>query len=79
MVTEADWSSWSPADLRPYVERVVEVFGPDRLMYGSDWPVCLLAASYDGVLAGSRDVLGGLSDAERGAVFGGTAATVYRL
>jgi L-fuconolactonase len=51
MVTEADWSTWTPADLRPYVDRVIEVFGPERLMFGSDWPVCLLAAPYDEVLA----------------------------
>ena len=54
MVTEADWSTWTVADLQPYVDRVLDVFGPDRLMFGSDWPVCLLAAGYDEVLVAAR-------------------------
>ena len=48
MVTEANWQSWTPADLMPYVEKVIEVFGVDRVMFGSDWPLCLVAASYAG-------------------------------
>ena len=50
MVTEADWASWTPADLRPFVRSVVDCFGVERLMFGSDWPVCLLAAPYAGVI-----------------------------
>jgi L-fucono-1,5-lactonase len=79
MVTEADWSSWTPADLQPYVDHVLDTFGPDRLLFGSDWPVCLLAASYGEVVAAARETLGGLSDSERAKVFGGTAAASYGL
>ena len=50
MVTEADWRSWTVADLRPYYDVVLDAFGPSRLMFGSDWPVCTLAATYDAVL-----------------------------
>jgi L-fucono-1,5-lactonase len=79
MVTEADWSTWTPADLKPYVDHVLEVFGPDRLVFGSDWPVCLLAASYDQVLDAARATISALGDDERAEVLGGTAARVYRL
>ena len=79
MVTEADWEHWRPADFAPYVDRVLEVFGPHRLLFGSDWPVCLLAAGYDQVIALARDVLGGLDEDDTAAVFGGTATEVYRL
>jgi L-fucono-1,5-lactonase len=79
MVTEADWTAWTPADLRPYVDHVLGVFGPERLVFGSDWPVCLLAATYDAVLAATREVLDELSPDEKAAVFGGTATAVYRL
>ncbi|WP_332910808.1 amidohydrolase family protein [Algoriphagus boritolerans] len=47
MITEADWKSWTPEQLIPYMEIALELFGPDRLMYGSDWPVCLLAGEYE--------------------------------
>lgn len=79
MVTEADWSSWTPRDLQPYIDRVLDVFGPDRLLFGSDWPVCLLAASYGDVVAAAGATLSGLSESDRAKVFGGTAAAVYRL
>jgi L-fuconolactonase len=79
MVTEADWSAWTFTDLQPYVDHVLEVFGPDRLLFGSDWPVCLLAATYDQVLAAAGRTLDALGAAERERVFGGTAAAVYRL
>jgi L-fucono-1,5-lactonase len=79
MVTEADWSTWQPADLSPYVDHVLDVFGAKRLLFGSDWPVCLLAASYQEVLDATRTTLRDLSPAETGAVFGGTASEVYRL
>jgi L-fuconolactonase len=79
LVTEADWRDWRPADLQPYVEHVLAVVGPERLMFGSDWPVCLLAATYDEVVAAAREAFGGLSEAERAAVFGGTAVDVYGL
>jgi L-fuconolactonase len=79
LVTEATWTDWAVADLRPYIDRVHELFGPDRLMFGSDWPVCTLAASYTDVLAAARECLAGLSDAEQSDVFGGTAMRVYGL
>ena len=79
LVTEADWTRWQPADLRPYLDVALEAFGPDRLMFGSDWPVCLVAAPYDRVLGVVADYTAALSVAEREAVFGGTAARVYEL
>jgi L-fuconolactonase len=77
MVTEADWSSWTPSDLQPYVDVVLDVFGPDRLLFGSDWPVCLLAASYGEVVAAARATLADLGESDRAMVFGGTAEAVY--
>jgi L-fuconolactonase len=79
MVTEADWASWQPADLRPFVGSVVDWFGVERLMFGSDWPVCLLAASYAGVVHGLLEALGTLSSAEEAAIFGSNAQRVYGL
>lgn len=79
MVTEADWERWQPVDLAPYVDHVLGVFGPRRMLFGSDWPVCLLASTYDRVLDTARDLLGGLSGSEAAAVFAGTATKVYRL
>jgi L-fuconolactonase len=79
LVTEADWRRWRVADLRPYAEIALDAFGPARTMFGSDWPVCTLAASYPDVLAAARDLSTGLSPAEREAVFAGTATSVYGL
>jgi L-fuconolactonase len=80
MVTEADWGTWTPGTLRPYVEHVVDVFGTDRVMFGSDWPVCLLAArEYGDVEDALATILAGLSAEETVAVFGGNALTWYNL
>ncbi len=79
MITEADWGTWQPADLQPYVEHVLEAFGSGRLMFGSDWPVCLLAGSYAQVVEAARTCLADLGPAERDRVFGATAVDVYRL
>ncbi|HZO66009.1 MAG TPA: amidohydrolase family protein [Kribbellaceae bacterium] len=79
LVTEASWSSWTVDDLRPYADVVLEAFGPDRVMFGSDWPVCLLAASYAEVVEAAEALTAGLTAAERDAVFGGTATRVYGL
>jgi L-fuconolactonase len=76
MVTEADLASWTIDDLRPYAGTVLDAFGPDRLMFGSDWPVCTLAAAYGDVLDTARR-LTGLSDHAR--IFGATATRVYDL
>jgi len=79
MVTEADFSRWSEAELRPYFDTVLEAFGPQRLMFGSDWPVCLVASSY----ATWRDVVShwvaGLTTHEQDRILGGTAVEVYKL
>jgi L-fucono-1,5-lactonase len=79
LVTEADWRRWQVADLRPYAEVALDTFGPARLMFGSDWPVCTLAASYPDVLAAAQDLTAGLTAAEREAVFSGTATSMYGL
>jgi L-fuconolactonase len=79
LVTEADWRYWKVADLRPYAEVALDAFGPAGMMFGSDWPVCTLAAGYPDVLAAANDLTAGLSPAEREAVFAGTATSVYGL
>jgi L-fuconolactonase len=80
MVTEADWTHWTVADLRPFVTKVRNWFGTDRLMFGSDWPVCQLAVDrYHEVLDAARDALGELSDDQARAVFGTNAQTFYGL
>jgi L-fucono-1,5-lactonase len=79
MVTEAKWDSWTWQDLAPYVRRVMDWFGPNRCMFGSDWPVCLLAAGYARVLIALFEALTDLTSAETDAVFGGTARRVYGL
>jgi L-fuconolactonase len=76
MVTEADHSSWTVDDLRPYADVVLDAFGPDRLMFGSDWPVCTLAASYGRVLDTARELT---SASDRRQIFETTAARVYDL
>lgn len=79
LVTEADWRTWSAADLRPYAATVIDAFGPGRLMFGSDWPVCRLAATYTEVLDTARTLIGELDDHERDAVLATTAERVYGL
>lgn len=79
MVTEADWSTWSSDQLRPFVGQVFEWFGVDRLMFGSDWPVCLLAGSYRGVLRGLMDALPVLPAAELDLILGANALRTYQL
>ena len=79
MVTEASWTAWKPDDLKPYVARALRWFGPERCMFGSDWPVCLLAASYARVVDALRFAISELGEPERNAVLGGTAIQVYGL
>ncbi len=79
LVTEADWATWRVDDLRPAADVVLDAFGPERVMFGSDWPVCLLAASYQQVVDAAAELVAALSTAERERVFAGTAAEVYRL
>lgn len=79
MVTEADWRAWKPADFTPFLDVVLEAFGPDRLMFGSDWPVCLVAAEYAPMAAIPREYFSRLSAVEREAIWGGTATRFYGL
>lgn len=79
MVTEASWTDWKVSDLKPYVDVVLDAFGPDRVMFGSDWPVCLLAATYSEVMQAAVELTAALSGPERDAVFGNTARHVYTL
>ncbi len=77
--TAAGWDTWSAQDLEPYIEKAVELFGVDRLMFGSDWPVCLLAGDYASVWRETNIALAGLNEPERRAILGGTAQRVYRI
>ena len=79
VVTEAPGWRWTPAILRPYFDVVLEAFGPDRLMFGSDWPVCLVATDYARWHAVVKDLVAPLSSGECEAIMGGTAARIYRL
>jgi L-fuconolactonase len=79
LVTEADWHHWKKEDFRPYLDTIVEAFGTERLMFGSDWPVCLLAASYTQVLDLVREYFSTFSLAEQDLIFGGNAVRFYNL
>ncbi|MFG2373926.1 amidohydrolase family protein [Streptomyces sp. NPDC048504] len=79
LVTEADWKTWSTDDLHPYADTALDAFGPSRLMFGSDWPVCTLAATYGQVADAAGELTDDLGADERADVFGGTATRVYGL
>lgn len=79
MVTEADLENWKKEDIKPYIDIVVEAFGTNRIMYGSDWPVCLLAASYDSVLDIVKEYFASFSKNEQDNFFGKNAFTFYNL
>jgi L-fuconolactonase len=79
MVTEADWQNWQAHDFEPYLDVVFESFGTDRVMFGSDWPVCLLAGSYDRVFQLTQDYVSELGADTQKKFFGGNAANFYRL
>jgi len=79
LVTEANWRSWTTEDLRPYIDCALDSFGPERLMFGSDHPVCLLAASYERVLSAFQEAVKGLTDRERAMIFSENARKFYRL
>jgi L-fuconolactonase len=78
LVTEAN-ADWSVQNLAPYASQVLSAFGPSRVMWGSDWPVCRLRGEYEDWLSAAQALCSGLSEAERGDVFGGTAARFYRI
>lgn len=80
MITEADHQHWKPEHLRPYVQHVIDCFGFERVMFGSDWPVCLLAGTYDQVIDGLGTILGPvLNPTSKAAVFGTNAAKFYKI
>jgi len=79
MITEANWKSWRTEDLRPYAEIVIEAFGPERLTFGSDWPVCTLAGSYGRVFDAFQELVISLSDAERENIYHLNAKKFYNL
>ncbi len=79
MVTEANWKRWTVRDITPYVTLVLEWFGPERCVFGSDWPVCLVAASYAHVIDACGQAIGDLPIADRERIFGGNAIELYRL
>ena len=79
LVTEADWTSWTPTDISPYLDVVFDCFGPHRLLFGSDWPVCTVAADYGRVVALAEDYMANRSETEREAVMGGNAVRLWDL
>jgi L-fuconolactonase len=79
LVTEANWTNWRIEDFSPYLDKVLEYFGPQRMMFGSDWPVCLLAASYEQVLEVFQTLLSDLSEEERALIFSKNASRFYRI
>jgi L-fuconolactonase len=79
LVTEADWLHWKPEDIRPYLDVVFEAFGPERLMFGSDWPVCLLAASYGRVKEVIETYVDAHAAQHKENIFGGNAIRFYGL
>jgi len=79
LVTEADGGAWTPAQLRPYLDAALESFGPARFMIGSDWPVCLVAASYADVIGLVRDAIGEYSADEQARMLSGTAREFFHL
>jgi L-fuconolactonase len=79
LATEADWSNWTEEQLRPYLDTALEAFGPQRLMFGSDWPVCLLATGYRSWYDIVRRFAARLSPDEQDRILGGTACEAYRI
>ncbi len=79
MVTEADWKNWKPADFIPYLDVIFHTFGPDRVMFGSDWPVALLAGTYQRVYELAREYVAPLGSQIEAKFFGGNAVKFYQL
>jgi L-fuconolactonase len=79
LITEADWRKWSQTDLTPYLDVIFDAFGTDRLMFGSDWPVCLLAADYPDVKQLITGYMHDFSSEQRNKIFGGNAEKFYGL
>ncbi len=79
MVTECDWDNWSIEDLKPYADAAIELFTPSRIMFGSDWPVCELAATYEQTVTTTKALIESLSKTEQTAIFQKTAEHFYGL
>ena len=79
LVTEADWRAWQPQDFAPYLDAVFGAFGPHRVMFGSDWPVCQVAGGYAAVVGLAQQYVAALSGPEQAQFWGGTAAAFYHL
>ena len=79
LVTEADWHAWATPQLRPYIDTVLECFGPNRVMFGSDWPVQLVASSYPRWIEVVSEAIESLSNTEKAQIFSGTARVAYGL
>jgi L-fuconolactonase len=79
LVTEADWLQWKPADFTAYLDVVFQAFGAERVMIGSDWPVCTVACGYAEVMGIVTDYIHAFSESEQAAVLGGNAAKAYHL
>jgi L-fuconolactonase len=79
LVTEADWRNWRPEDLKPYVDIVWNCFGPDRLMIGSDWPVCTVASSYVRTVDAVKRYLEPVTEEQKEKVLGSNAEKFYKL
>ena len=79
LVTEADWAFWEEEDFRPYMDVILDTFGTNRIMFGSDWPVCLLAATYDQVKEIADDYFDTFTATERADFFGNNAKRFYQL
>jgi L-fuconolactonase len=77
MVTEARWNEWQPQEFYPYLDVVYKAFGPDRLMIGSDWPVCTLSAGYESAMRIVIDYIGQFSAAVQEGILGGNCARFY--
>ena len=79
LVTVADWRNWKPVDFKPYLDVVFDAFGADRLMFGSDWPVCLVAASYAQMKQIIEEYVRGFTATQKENIFGGNAIQFYDL
>ena len=79
LATEADYLNWTEGQLKPYLETVLTAFGPNRLMFWSDWPVCLVAISYPGWISVVSKVISSLTQCEQERIWSGTAVEAYRL
>lgn len=79
LVTEADWKNWKATDVRPYLDAALDLFGPKRLLFGSDWPVCLVAASYPQTIGLIEDFIAALSPEEKRNIMGENAVRFYNL